>query len=88
MKTLYTETIETATISLLEYGDDYIGRLVDPAHNIDTERTYRVTPYQTKEEAYQKAITEFDKTCEAAAKMYNVTRKLPEMPNFIQAVLL
>ena len=61
-------------------------RLKDTHANIDREKTYYPNAYTTDDEIYGRALDCYDKTCDAAARMYNTPRPLPEKPNFAKTV--
>jgi hypothetical protein len=74
-KTLYTETIETATISLIDATTDYIVTLQDKEIN---KRVFCLT--------YEEAINLYDNTVMQSARIYNANPKGMEQPNFILAI--
>lgn len=77
-KTLYTETLGPATVSLEQYGHEWAVFLSDTSANVQREMRYR---------SYEEAIVVYDDTCRYAAKRYVVERPLPGRPNFAKAAL-
>ena len=74
-KTIYEETIESATIKLIDTTTDYLVTLVDGDIN---KRLFCLT--------YGEAIKLYDDTVMFAAKKYNVTPKAIGRPDFTATI--
>lgn len=80
MKLMYREILGIADISLWQYGDKYIASMtLNDDNNTRRDKTFM---------DYGEALRCYDDTCNYAAKLYNVTRPLPEMPDFTKGINL
>lgn len=79
-ETLYSETIGPATVKIGKIFGIWTVSLKDTAAGIDRERIF--PPCQKDSEGYESAIRAYDGTCEAASRLYNTPRPMPEKPDF------
>lgn len=85
--TLYSEKIGPATVSICKNAGLWTVQLIDPSANIEREKIYYPSAYEDYEsETYGRAITFYDQTCDAAARIHQTPRPLPEAPNFKKTV--
>lgn len=84
-KTLYTEKIGPAIVTISSDGEDWIVTLND-SNNV-RERTFKPSDGDASYNGpYENALYCYESTCEAAAKIHDAFRPLPEPPDFAATI--
>lgn len=77
---LYREAIGPVTVTIGKTAGLWTCQLVDSHANIERERVYYATASDPT--GYERAIKQYDATCDAAARIYNTARPPMEAPKF------